>query len=1213
MKMIFDMASVLQTALRKFDKEYYTVMDDEGKEHKIVPAYVAYESSVGYMLWALGERNLHPADAILVFEGRDSKKRRVQKMPEYKGSRGKSPKEYYEEYRNLKDLVIDAFYRVGATSVIQDLAEGDDTVAYLRDVIEEPIEIVTNDGDLTALAGTNAKGYEVTVRSGVEINKFPENVFEPQHVTLYKALVGDTSDSVKGCPGFGKSAWEKLLMTYGGDGLNEIAQAIEANDSDTIYKFGEAYKDKVLLKLVDNWREVRRSWEVVKLYPNWVNTRYYPLRIKAGIVLENHPDERFWSYHQTKTLVTADNYDKCLAELQRSVRMYPDEVAGFDIETSQPVESDDWFEAQGASDGVDPIASKLAGFSITFGKGGNRTFYVSVNHYQSKNVTMKQARLMIEAIFPVRKPIHNTSFELAVLANDWAKDEDGLWRDLWKDKGEQGLMPNVDDTLFMASYVNENAPQRGLKYLSKTVLNYAQTEFNDMRTFKAENGVGPYPGGKLLTKVLKEPAVIDGVQQYDSKGKPKTRTVKVAVPVLDEHGQPKMVRRRRKLIDGVFQVVHEPKTTLEAVTYQEVQYKMDELPATDVFDYGCDDTICTVAYWRYAKLHMQLDQHFHVYREVEIKAAYLHVKSYLDGFNLDVPALMREKAKDQQILVDSERVLHDYLTKHGWTGTAQPKYTPEITPAQVKETYAIVFGLEESDDDDEEEEVEENEDADPVMSMRIRKMDKILELIRAQPREGADLFAWNLEQLLDGNEDQFNNYIGQYFDGKPKFKYSNKHMSKLLYEIMGATVKVRNKVTPAMRRAGIREGNPKADALAIDYAILEFKDAGKLEELEVVNALKLITMVNTRMGLFYKPYPEFLHWHTGKIHSSHRQCHANTRRASSAKPNMQQLSAHEKIEGYEPRIRSAILPHVSPRGVKTVVVSMDFNAQELRLIADDSQDPNMLACYVGDKLKDMHAITGSMIAYKKTEVLKARVQAAKAEYSTLDDAIYYEYVKLSKEVDEVLRKVYGDYRKLGKKVNFTALYGAMAEKVAATLMVSEEDAQAFLDARAEAFRVAEEWKATVIVKQAKEQGFVRSRMGAKRHLAELLDSDDRGVSSKAERQAANFRIQGSAAEMTKMAEGRIWSERLLERFDATIIGPIHDEVVASVAVDHLVPFLKAMHACMVAPYADMKVEIKSSIDFGPNMQDSVEIGMEPTDEAIAEGLKKLEETGLLVL
>mgnify|MGYP000285286807 FL=1 len=132
-------------------------------------------------------------------------------------------------------------------------------------------------------------------------------------------------------------------------------------------------------------------------------------------------------------------------------------------------------------------------------------------------------------------------------------------------------------------------------------------------------------------------------------------------------------------------------------------------------------------------------------------------------------------------------------------------------------------------------------------------------------------------------------------------------------------------------------------------------------------------------------------------------------------------------------------------------------------------------------------------------------------------------------------------------------------------------------------------------------------LGAVRHLREALNSDDRIISGKADRQAISFRIQGSAAEMTKLAEGRIWKAELEQKFDCEIIAPVHDECVASVSIEDLVPFLKEMHACMVADYAGMTLPIKSSIAFGKSFgpADQIEIGDWPTDEAIEKGLAEL--------
>jgi hypothetical protein len=107
-----------------------------------------------------------------------------------------------------------------------------------------------------------------------------------------------------------------------------------------------------------------------------------------------------------------------------------------------------------------------------------------------------------------------------------------------------------------------------------------------------------------------------------------------------------------------------------------------------------------------------------------------------------------------------------------------------------------------------------------------------------------------------------------------------------LYEVMGLTVQVRNKLTDNMRAKGHTQGAPKADTLAIDYAIIEATGKGMEKELAVLKALKVIAMVNTRFGLFYNTYLDFIHWSTNRIHSTHRQCHANTRRASSASPKL---------------------------------------------------------------------------------------------------------------------------------------------------------------------------------------------------------------------------------------------------------------------------------------------------------------------------------------
>ena len=189
-------------------------------------------------------------------------------------------------------------------------------------------------------------------------------------------------------------------------------------------------------------------------------------------------------------------------------------------------------------------------------------------------------------------------------------------------------------------------------------------------------------------------------------------------------------------------------------------------------------------------------------------------------------------------------------------------------------------------------------------------------------------------------------------------------------------------------------------------------------------------------------------------------------------------------------------------------------------------------------------------------------------------------------------------------LNFVAEYGAMAPKVAATLLISEEEAQLLLDAREEMFPDVVLWKKATIA-EAKRVGYVLTMLGAKRHLRDLLMSDDRFEASKAERQAVNFKVQSPAGEMTKQAEGRMWNDNIYFDFDAVCCGPIHDEVVSSCVTDQLVEFIQRKHACMAVQYAGMKVPVVGSISFGLDFYNQVEIGIEPTREAIEAGLVKM--------
>lgn len=1065
MKLAFDMSSVMWTCLSAGTDVEGEKIEFEGKLVQVNTAAFGYENAVNHMVGTMNMFGVAPKDVIMVFEGLNSKARRLAISPQYKAKRGRRPIEAYDQLHLLQTQLKTVFGGLGALSITQDNAEGDDTLGWLAVNTKDNLVISSGDNDLAVLNGKNAFGAKITVCiKGVSgENKYGD--WPTRYITVYKAMVGDTTDNITGIKGFGPVMWDGFMQEFGKAGLVEMARLGELGTMQPIY--GEVDQSKMIERIVLGEADYMRSYQLAKIHPEWVNTFDYPIKWEPGLVKGEVKDERLAKWAEKTTLVTADKWDKFVSTATPWILSA--EYVGLDIETSTPDISDEWLEAQGKEDGagVDVIGSELTGMSLTYGDNNQYTVYIPVDHADTDNVSKESLRDFIKQCSDAGTQwvIHNYSFEGTVLFNEWGKQ--------WKDNGSEGLLPNALDTKLEASYVNENE-SLGLKKLAKMYFNYDQVDYKTVTT-----------------------------------------------------------------IDGV-------------------QYKMRELTGAHVKDYGCDDTIVCSSLHNFFKLFMELEGTWDVYKAVELDAMYLHTQSFIHGTKVDVAKVKELEAIDRETHRAASEVLNAYLVTKGWAGTVPPSYTEEPTPAQIKDAFAIVTGS--------------------ILESRNRKYEKLCDDVEAV--YGGKLLA---ELLRKRDWVELTAYVQARFKGAPEFNSgSPKQMGVLLYEVMGLPVRVYNKPTPVMRSKGIRQGTPKTDALAIQYALN--LDATE-EQKGVLEALRLMKMVETRNGLYYSTYPYFVSWKTGRVHSSHNQCATNTRRASSSGPNLQQIEKAAKVEGQKARFREVLVPHKK----NAVIVSMDFAAQELRVIADYSQDPNMVKCYVGDELIDMHALTGLGIAQSKRPELN------------LDYATFITYLN---DKSSEYHKFIKECRTLGKKVNFTTEYGAMAPKLAVTLLVSEEEAQIYIDAKEAAFARASAWKREVIA-QVKSTGFVRSKMGAVRHLREALTSDDYSTVSKAERQSVNYMIQGSSAEMTKLAEGRMWKARLEQRFDCQIIAPIHDEIVASCTISDLHGFLPLMHQCMVGQYADMQIPVESSISFGVNLADQIEIGTKPTKEAIDAGLAEL--------
>lgn len=1140
---IVDLSSVLWTSLRVGkDKEHGYEEEFEGKNHWINSAAYGYANAVSHLLACMKEFSMQPRQLIFVQEGMNAKSARQAIYPAYKAGAGKAPA-WYTEFNKAKEMLLSTFLGLGSQLVWQDGLEADDVVGYLAKNLKGERWVFSNDKDLAQVIDpdNDAHLYRLGVR-----DENPFGPFDVRYIPVAIALLGDTSDGIPGVKGFGEKAFEKLLILFGGDdGLAAFQQLLERRELNRLAE--DVGEMKELQKVIDQADNAYLSYHLAKLRIDKVNTLQNPLKWQVGMVKPKAEcfDPALRHYGGQSTLVHAGNYEEAMAFLRRHLWSSPE--FAFDIETSTPPESDEWLEMQDKEEGgtVDVFGSELTGFSLTFGPNMQYTYYVTVDHVEEddvKNITVAQARDMVGEI-PREKVtwVHNASFELPVCYNAWGED--------WKDDPEyHGFLRNVRDTAIASSYVDENE-SRGLKKLSSRLLGYEQTSYEQVTT-------------KDVPK-----------SDWDGTGR--------LVGEYDEvEGAPATVR---------------------------VQFKMNQLKAREVVGYGADDAIVTAALANHFVTVMEIENTFDVFEQVETFPAYVTALGFVQGVDFDLEGMFAMEREDDEAYEKAWATLRQFLMDIGYDGTKPPVFE-EMTPAAIKEAHLVCLGQE--------------------LKTLVKTPSKLAKLILQSADAGEyedEERARTLATVIEaGDPQRLTAFTQQYFVGEPVLDLNSpKQMKRFLYDIIGMPVEMTNDLTPLERKHNpalkeaiyrhrkVRQGKAPASSLSAedikllrtkaktDEKAINFALAFHAEQIEpaartALKALQAMKKVMTRRSLFYNKYRRIRHWKDGKIHAQMNQCAAVTRRYSSSDPNLQQLPK----KGEAVRFRAFILPHHKD----AVVCSIDFAGQELRLAAERSQDANMLACYVGDKLKDIHSITAAG-AMK----LKWGAAAVKELYGRwgqdLQEGMDYDlFMRLrSLEKKEPMKKQADDLRKDSKNVNFAAQFGGQAVKLSETLIMPVSDAQLFLDARSAMFPDVDK-AAKRAADFAERHGYALTLMGARRHLRNSIMSEDRSEVSAALRQAWNMEIQGSAGEMTKMGMTRIWKSGALHRFDVRFIAPIHDELVTSVHRDHAAEFIRIKHEAMTQPYATMKVPVVGSISLGRNFAEQIECGEEFDAKVIAEAV-----------
>ena len=263
---------------------------------------------------------------------------------------------------------------------------------------------------------------------------------------------------------------------------------------------------------------------------------------------------------------------------------------------------------------------------------------------------------------------------------------------------------------------------------------------------------------------------------------------------------------------------------------------------------------------------------------------------------------------------------------------------------------------------------------------------------------------------------------------------------------------------------------------------------------EVVGMILDYRELKKLISTYIAALPTYINLETGKIHTTYNQTVTATGRLSSSNPNLQNLPIRS---GRGQLIRQAVIPDDG-----CVFLSADYSQIELRLMAHFSQDPHMVEAFCTGQ--DVHAATAAKI--------------------------------FGVAIEDVTK----EQRRQAKTANFGIIYGISAFGLAQQLDCSRSEAKALIDGYFAAFPGVIDY----IERQkelARQQGFAVTLFGRKRYLPDIV-SHNATVRSFAERNAVNSPIQGTAADIIKMAMVTIHRRLKEEGLKAQMIMQVHDEL-----------------------------------------------------------------------
>lgn len=279
--------------------------------------------------------------------------------------------------------------------------------------------------------------------------------------------------------------------------------------------------------------------------------------------------------------------------------------------------------------------------------------------------------------------------------------------------------------------------------------------------------------------------------------------------------------------------------------------------------------------------------------------------------------------------------------------------------------------------------------------------------------------------------------------------------------------------------------------------------ASALEELqgqhEIVDRILAYRELTKLKSTYLEPLPKLIHPKTGRLHTRFNQTGTATGRLSSIDPNLQNIPVRTEIGR---RIRKAFRAAPNMK-----LIAADYSQIELRVLAHMSGDENLTRVF--REGKDIHTQTAAWM--------------------------------FGLDLDQVR----AEQRRAAKTINFGVLYGMSAHRLSNELSIAYAEAEKFIERYFTSYPRVRAWIEQVLA-DARQKGYVETMFGRRRFVADL-DSRIRSVREAAERMAFNMPVQGTAADLIKLAMVKLQPE--LKRLGAYLVLQVHDELLVEATAD----------------------------------------------------------------